>query len=53
LLDDLDARRITHGQSVAAQTTGEIAALCHADELLAIAVRDGESWRPKVVMRDG
>jgi len=52
LLDDLDARRITHGQTVAAQTSGDVAALCHADELLAIAVRDGESWRPKVVMRD-
>ena len=53
LLDDLDARRIAHGQAVAAQTSGEVAALCHADELLAIAVRDGETWRPKVVMRDG
>ena len=52
LLDDLDARRIAHGQTVAAQTSGDVAALCHADELLAIAVRDGETWRPKVVMRD-
>ena len=52
LLDDLDARRIAHGQTVVAQTSGEVAALCHADELLAIAVRDGETWRPKVVMRD-
>jgi tRNA pseudouridine55 synthase len=52
LLDDLDARRIAHGQTVAAQTEGDIAALCHAEELLAVAVRDGETWRPKVVMRD-
>jgi tRNA pseudouridine55 synthase len=51
-LDDLDAKRVTHGRSVAAQTAGELAALCHADELLAVAVRDGESWRPRVVMRD-
>jgi tRNA pseudouridine55 synthase len=53
VLDDLDARRISHGQPVMAQTTGELAALSHDDQLLAVAVREGESWRPKVVMRDG
>jgi tRNA pseudouridine55 synthase len=52
LLDDLDAKRVTHGQTVVAQTTGDVAALCYHDELIAIAVRDGESWRPRVVMRD-
>ena len=52
LLDDLDAKRVTHGQTVNAQTRGDVAALCHNEELLAVAVRDGESWRPKVVMRD-
>jgi tRNA pseudouridine55 synthase len=52
LLDDLDARRITHGQTIAARTPGSLAALCHGEELLAVAVRDGESWRPKVVLRD-
>lgn len=52
VLDDLDARRITHGQSIAARSPGSVAALCHGEELLAVAVRDGESWRPKVVMRD-
>lgn len=51
-LDDLDAKRVTHGQNVSAQTKGDLAALCHQDELLAVAVRDGETWRPKVVMRD-
>jgi tRNA pseudouridine55 synthase len=51
-LDDLDAKRVTHGQSVNAQTQGDVAALCHGQELLAVAVREGESWRPKVVMRD-
>lgn len=51
-LDDLDARRITHGQSIAARTPGSVAALCYGDDLLAVAVREGESWRPKVVMRD-
>lgn len=51
-LDDLDAKRVTHGQNVTAQTQGEVAALCHKEQLLAIAERDGQSWRPKVVMRD-
>lgn len=51
-LDDLEAQRVTHGRTVSAQTHGDIVALCHREELLAIAVRDGESWRPKVVMRD-
>jgi tRNA pseudouridine55 synthase len=51
-LDDLDAKRVRHGQNVTAQTNGDIAALCHGEELLAVAIRDGESWRPKVVMRD-
>ena len=51
-VDDLDAKRIVHGQTVNAQTPGELVALCHDNELLAIAVRDGETFRPKVVMRD-
>ena len=51
-LDDLDARRIAHGQSITARTPGSVAALCHGEDLLAVAVREGESWRPKVVMRD-
>jgi tRNA pseudouridine55 synthase len=51
-LDDLDARRVTHGQNVTAHTEGELAALCHNEDLLAVAIRDGESWKPKVVMRD-
>jgi tRNA pseudouridine55 synthase len=52
-LDDLDVRRVTHGQNVAARASGELAALFHEEELIAVAVREGESWRPKVVMRDG
>ena len=51
-LDDLDARRVTHGQSVAASTAGDVAVLCHQDDVVAVAVREGEQWRPKVVMRD-
>jgi tRNA pseudouridine55 synthase len=51
-LDDLDARRVTHGQSVTANTAGDVAVLCHQDDVVAVAVREGEQWRPKVVMRD-
>jgi tRNA pseudouridine55 synthase len=51
-LDDLDVRRVTHGQNVTARALGELAALFHEEELIAVAVREGETWRPKVVMRD-
>ena len=52
VLDDLGARRISHGQDVNAEGDGAVIALLHADELLAIGVRHGEVVRPKVVMRD-
>ncbi len=52
ILDDLDAKRIVHGRSVPARVAGDLAALWHADALLAIGTRDGETWRPKVVLRD-
>jgi len=51
-LDDLDAQRICHGQVVAATADGALAALTHREELLAVAMREGSSWRPKVVLRD-
>jgi tRNA pseudouridine55 synthase len=53
-LDDLDARRICRGQNVTAlpDLRGDVAALCHGDDLIAVGVRDGESWRPKVVLWD-
>ena len=51
-LDDLDARRVTHGQAVPALTAGDVAVLCHEEDVIAVAVREGEQWRPKVVMRD-
>lgn len=51
-LDDLDARRVTHGQPVPAHTAGDVAVLCHQQDVVAVAVREGEQWRPKVVMRD-
>jgi tRNA pseudouridine55 synthase len=52
-LDDLDARRITHGRDVAARVPGDVIALRHHEALLAVAVREGEQLRPKVVLRDG
>ena len=55
-LDDLDARRVSHGQPVAVAAAsaprGDVVALLHENELLAVAARDGTSWRPKVVLSD-
>jgi hypothetical protein len=51
-LDDLDARRILHGQMVAATVDGPRAALSHGGELIAVAEREEGSWRPRVVLRD-
>jgi tRNA pseudouridine55 synthase len=51
-LTDLDARRVAHGQAVPATATGSRAALLSADgALLAIADRDGDTWRPRLVLR--
>ena len=52
-LDDLDAKRIVHGRDVAARVDGEVIALRHQDALVAVAIREGEQLRPKVVLRDG
>lgn len=52
VLDDLGARRISRGQEVGAEGNGAVVALLHANQLLAIGVRDGEVVRPKVVMTD-
>lgn len=51
-VDDLDAKRVVHGQNVPAQAPADVVALCHDGDLLAIAVRDGDTFRPRVVMRD-
>jgi hypothetical protein len=51
-LDDLDAKRIKHGQTIPANVAGEHAALMHGEELVAVAVREENTWRPKVVMAD-
>lgn len=51
-LDDLDARRVVHGQMVTASVDGQRAVLSHDGELLAIAEREEGQWRPRVVLRD-
>ena len=52
VVDDAEAQFITHGRTVDARVDGERAALMHGGQLLAIGVREGSQWRPKVVMRD-
>jgi tRNA pseudouridine55 synthase len=51
-LDDLEARRIVHGQMVQASVDGPFAALVNNGELLAVAEREEDKWRPRVVLRD-
>jgi tRNA pseudouridine55 synthase len=51
-LTDLDARRVAHGQAVPASAAGLRAALLSGDgALIAIADRDGDTWRPRLVLR--
>jgi tRNA U55 pseudouridine synthase TruB len=53
VLDDAEVRRVTHGQQLPAQPS-EAPRLALVDghgELVAIAERDGESLRPRVVLR--
>ena len=52
VLDDIGARRVSHGQDVAAPGDGSVVALLHMEQLLAIGVREGDVVRPKVVVRD-
>ena len=52
-LDDAGVGRIGHGNPVLATVTGGRAALVGpAGHLVAIAIRDGEQWRPRVVLRE-
>ncbi|MFN2564717.1 MAG: tRNA pseudouridine(55) synthase TruB [Gemmatimonadaceae bacterium] len=51
-LSDRDAARVAHGEPVPATTHGSRAALVASDGgLVAIADRDGDSWRPRLVLR--
>jgi tRNA pseudouridine55 synthase len=51
-LDDAEMHRIVHGQTVIARVDGATGALLYGDELVAIAARDADAWRPKVVLRN-
>ena len=53
LLDDEDVRRVVRGQEVDAHVEGSRAALMHSGTgaLVALAVRRGDRWQPRVVMR--
>jgi tRNA pseudouridine55 synthase len=52
-LDDEDVRRVVRGQDVDARVEGTRAALLHGGTgaLVALAVRRGDRWQPRVVMR--
>lgn len=53
-LDTEDIERVRHGLAVGASAPGDRAALVDADRrLVAVAVRQGEAWQPKVVMGGG
>jgi tRNA pseudouridine55 synthase len=51
-VDEAQAARIAHGNTVPVAVAGDHAALVRADELVAVAVREGDAWRPRVVLRD-
>ena len=52
-LDDASVGRVTHGNPVPATVAGACAALvAPGGPLVAIAMRDGDRWRPRVVLRD-
>jgi tRNA pseudouridine55 synthase len=53
-LDDAALRQIVTGRPVPARSPGIRAALVDASRaLVAVAEREGDSWRPRVVLRDG
>ena len=55
VLDDAEVLRVAHGQQLAAHATEapRLALVDGSGELVAIAERDGESLRPRVVLRAG
>ncbi|HET7631271.1 MAG TPA: tRNA pseudouridine(55) synthase TruB [Gemmatimonadaceae bacterium] len=52
-LDAPEAELASHGRSVPARVEGERVALLEEDALLAVGVRDGDRWQPRVVLRGG
>jgi hypothetical protein len=52
-LDSAAIERVKRGQAVGASAPGERAALVdHERRLVAVAVRQGTEWQPRVVMGD-
>ena len=51
-LEPGERERIVRGQSIAARSVGERAVLADGDEVVALAVREGDQWAPRVVLRD-
>jgi hypothetical protein len=52
-VDEAEPRRVRHGNDVVAAVAGDSVALVDAsDEVVAIAVRQGEALRPRVVLLD-
>jgi len=47
-----ELRLVLHGRSVPARVAGELVALVDGDDLVAVGVRDGDAWQPRVVVRD-
>ena len=53
-LDDAELRAVINGRAVPARVDGGRAALVDSSrELVAVAERAGDSWQPRVVLRDG
>jgi hypothetical protein len=52
-LDGAELTRVLHGNAVEAKTVGTRVGLIDGDDaLVAIAIRDGDELRPKLVLRD-
>lgn len=52
-LDGAELTRVLHGNAVEARTAGaRVGLVDHDDALVAIAIRDGDELRPKLVLRD-
>ncbi len=47
-----ELRLVSHGRSVPARVAGDLVALVDGDDLVAVGIRDGEAWQPRVVVRD-
>lgn len=51
-LDEAERHLVVHGRAVAARGDADVAALTHAGRLVAVGVRQGANWQPRVVLGD-